>query len=82
MGDFAEILSPITNLLGGPKQPDIPEPKIPAAPAPSRREDTGAKVSIGSDNAKNARVSGGGRGNSSKSSGDVLGGLGGGGLNL
>jgi len=73
----------VKGLFKGPDQPDIPEPEIPAAPAPSRRQDTGAKVSVGADAAKNARVSGGGTSSASKSSGDVLGGLGsGGGLNI
>lgn len=69
MSKVAETVSGL--LFGRPEQPEIPEAKVPAAPAPSRRQDTGAQVTLGADAGKNARVSGNGRG-----SGDVLGSLG------
>lgn len=80
--------------LGGvskPKMPTIPEATIaspnipstniltPAAPAPIRREDTGASVVLGSPT-KDQRVSGGKSGIGKKV--DVLGGLGLGGLRI
>lgn len=82
MGGVVEKVSEV--LFGRPEQPDIPEPEIPAVPAPNRREDTGAKVVIGSDASKDKRVSGrsSGSGESSSSGGDVLGGLGQGGLSI
>jgi hypothetical protein len=77
IGNIADML------FGRPEQPDIPEPEIPAAPAPNRREDTGAKVVVGSDASKDKRVSGRSSGSgSSTSGGDVLGNLGKGGLSI
>lgn len=78
------VVSKVTDVLfGRPEQPDIPEAEVPAAPAPSRREDTGAKITIGADASKNKRVSGRGAGSGgSVSSGDVLGGLGRGGISI
>lgn len=71
-------------LMGGAKEPKIPEAKMPAQAAPRTREDTGADVIIGADSGKNARVSGrrSGQGGSSSGGGDVLGGLGQGGLSI
>lgn len=81
MGGVVEKVSEV--LFGKAPEVDIPEPKIPAAPAPSRREDTGANIVVGADAAKNKRVSGRKSGSSSSSSGgDVLGGLGRGGLSI
>lgn len=80
--------------LGGPEQPKMPDipaaklpdaaapaptPLIPAAPAPIRREDTGASVVLGSPT-KDQRVSGGKSSIGKKV--DVLGGLGLGGLRI
>lgn len=68
-------------LFGRPEQPDIPEATVPAAPAPSRREDTGANIVVGAD--KSSRVSGRGGGGSRAKVTDVIGGLGkGGGLSI
>lgn len=61
----------------------IPEPAIPAPPASPRRLDTGASVAIGtSADIKNQRVSGRSAGGRSGRIGDILGGLGRGGLNI
>lgn len=80
---MGSVVSKVTEtLFGRPEQPDIPEPEIPAVPAPNRREDTGARVTVGSDASKNKRVSGGGSGGSTTRSGDVLGGLGRGGISI
>lgn len=69
----------VTGLLGlsAPKV-HIPDPVIPAAPAPTARTDAGASISIGSTS-DNSRVSGGGV---TKRKVDPLGGLGLGGLNI
>jgi hypothetical protein len=80
MGGIVETIS--DTLFGRPEQPDIPEPEIPAAPAPSTREDSGANVIVGSDNSKDRRVSGGVNSSSPSSSKDVLSGLGKGGLSI
>ncbi len=80
MGDVISKVS--ETLFGRTEQPDIPEVEIPAAPAPSRREDTGASIVVGSDASKDARVSGRSSGSSSSSGGDVLGSLGKGGLSI
>lgn len=81
MGGVADAVSGL--LFGRPKQPNIPEAEAPATPAPSRREDTGAKIVVGSDAVKDNRVSGRkSKSGSSSSGGDVLGGLGRGGLNI
>ena len=81
MGGVGELIS--DTLFGRPEQPDIPEAKAPAPPAPSRREDTGAKIVVGADAVKDARVSGRKSSKSStKSGGDVLGNLGSGGLSI
>ena len=81
MGD---IVGSVTDILFGkpPEQPDLPKVEIPAAPAPNRREDTGANVVVGSD--AGARVSGRGTGTGTKRTlKDVIGGLGsGGGLSI
>lgn len=72
------ITESLSNLVfGRPDQPDIPVAEIPAAPAPTRKQDTGALVAIGSDAAKDKRASGGGGGStSSRTTVDVLGSLG------
>jgi hypothetical protein len=80
MGSLAETVSDV--LFGRPEQPDIPEAEIPAAPAPSTREDTGANIIVGSDKSKDRRVSGGVNSSSSQSGADVLSGLGKGGLSI
>lgn len=54
---------------------NIPAAEAPAAPAPVRREDTGANVTIGADAVKSQRVSGGGTKRRSNTT-DILGGLG------
>lgn len=81
MGSVGDAIGDV--LFGRPEQPDIPEPTVPAAPAPSRREDTGAIVAVGSD-ARNKRVSGGRRGgsNGQRTSGNILGDLGRSGISL
>ena len=78
------VVSKVSDLLfGRPEQPEIPEVEVPAVPAPSRREDTGANIVVGSDASKNKRVSGRKSGSGSSSAGgDVLGGLGQGGLSI
>lgn len=79
------VVETVSDLLFGkePPAPEIPEAKEPAVPAPNRREDTGAKIVVGSDAAKDARVSGRSSGSgASRSGGDVLGGLGRGGLSI
>lgn len=79
---MSDAVNSITSLVfGKPATPDIPEAQIPAAPAPTRREDTGANIVLGADAAKDQRVSGGKSGGSS-STRDVLGSLGRGGLNI
>lgn len=77
---FKGVVSVVKNLFKAPKQPEIPEPVVPAAPAPTRREDTGAQVVLGSASSnKNNRVSGRGSG----SSGNTLSRLGkGSGINI
>ena len=87
MGFFSSIFKSVTKLLGlsAPKAPaiTIPKPAVPAAPAPTTRTDTGAIISIGTTVAnKDQRVSGGGRRTSGRSAGDILGGLGRGGLSI
>ena len=72
----------VKSIFETPEQPDIPEPEIPAQPAAATREDTGAKVSVGTTASKNARVSGGGKSGATSGSGDVLGGLGRGGISI
>jgi len=78
MSKFKKILRSVTDFIGltTPKSAavNIPTPEVPAAPAPTRREDTGASIIVGSDAVKNQRVSGTRR-NSSRS-GDTIGGLG------
>ena len=80
MGGVVQKVS--ETIFGRPEQPEIPEAKVPAAPAPSRRQDTGADIVIGTDASKNARVSGKGSGKSGTTGGDVLGNLGRGGLSI
>lgn len=68
-----------------PKQPAVEIPKVetPAVPAPSRREDTGANIVVGSDAAKDKRVSGRGSGSGTSSSGgSALGNLGRSGISI
>lgn len=70
-------MSFISNLFGGAAV-KIPEANIPAAPAPTRREDSGADVTLGTTLA-NQRLSGGSVGSTTRSttgSYDFLGGLG------
>ena len=67
--------------FGRREEPKIPEAKTPAAPAPARRDDTGAQIVVGSSAAKDQRVSGGSGGSSSAGK-DVLGNLGRGGLSI
>lgn len=78
MSKFKKILRSVTDFIGltTPKSavPVIPTPEVPAPPAPTRREDTGAQVIVGSDAVKNQRVSGVRR--SGSRAGDVIGGLG------
>jgi hypothetical protein len=64
-------------LTGGGKTPtvNIPAPAVPAAPAPTRRTDTGSTITLGTDAVQNQRVSGRGKASSS-SSVDILAGLG------
>jgi len=84
---FKKIASAFDSLFGGdaPSAPAvvIPPAEIPAVPAPTRREDTGAKIVVGKDASKNKRVSGRKSGTGSTSSrGDALGSLGRGGLSI
>lgn len=53
----------------------IPTAEAPAAPAPVRRQDTGANITVGADSVQNQRVSGGGTKRRSTTT-DFLGGLG------
>lgn len=79
MSDAVEaIVSPIAGLLGAlsPKAPKMPKAEVPAAPAPTRRTDTGASVVIGSDAVKNQRVSGSAVKKTTTRATDPLGGLG------
>lgn len=78
MSIIKQLFKSVTSLLGM-GAPKMPEAKVPAAPAPTRRTDTGASVVIGSQSA-NARVSGSGTPQPRKV--DVLGSLGLGGLNF
>lgn len=82
MSKVKKMLKTVTKLLGlaPPKAPPLPKPVVPAAPAPTRREDTGAIVQIGSG-AGDQRVSGGGTASIGRKV-DILGGLGLGGLNI
>lgn len=81
---MSKISKIVGALFGGSaKAPEIniPAAVIPAAPAPMKRTDTGASVTIGTDAVKNQRVSGGGSTKPKKV--DVLSGLGaGGGLSI
>lgn len=80
---MGEVATGVTNaLFGRAEQPDLPEATIPAAPAPSRREDTGAKVVVGTDAVKDARSSGRASGGGTTKTRDVIGGLGAGGLSI
>lgn len=72
------IVESVSGILFGQKAPKIPEAKVPAVPAPSRRQDTGAQIVLGADATKDARVSG----NKNKVSSDVLGSIGRGGLQI
>lgn len=74
MSKIGKVLSIFT---GGSKAPaiNIPAPVVPAAPAPTRRTDTGSTITLGTDTVKNQRVSGRGKSTSS-SSVDILAGLG------
>lgn len=57
----------------------IPQAKVPAAPAPTRRTDTGSNVVLGANNVANQRVSGSRTGVTvAPAQADVIGGLGGG----
>lgn len=63
--------------------PKIPDPVIPAPPAATVRNDTGAQVVVGTSAAtKDQRVSGRGSRSGNGSAGNPLGGLGRGGLSL
>lgn len=75
------IGSTASSMLGLDRQkvPGLPTPGARAAPAPTRREDTGANVRLGTLT-KNQRVSGRSRG--SRGGTDVLGRLGLGGLSI
>lgn len=80
MGGVTELVG---NLLFGVDKPKAPPPpKIPAAPAPEARQDTGALVVTGDQ--RNERVSSSKKksGGTPASGGDILGGLGKGGLNV
>lgn len=80
---MTEAIGGVAKALFGGGEPDIPEAEVPAAPAPNKKEDTGAKVIVGADAVKDKRASGGGTTSSTTTSGDVLGGLGkGGGLSI
>lgn len=65
------------SFLTGGKAPkiEIPAPEVPAAPAPTRRTDTGSTITLGTDAVKNQRVSGRGTTTGSKAV-DILAGLG------
>ena len=54
---------------------NVPTAEAPASPAPVRRQDTGANITVGADSVKNQRVSGGGTKRRSNTT-DFLGGLG------
>lgn len=64
---------------GGPK---LPTPQFPAMAAPPTRNDTGAQVHLGTDTVANQRVSGRSSSEVVQTQGDVLGGLGRGGLSI
>lgn len=67
----------VFSMLTGGKSPEvnIPAPAVPAAPAPTRRTDTGSTITLGTDAVKNQRVSGRGQTPGSRSV-DILAGLG------
>lgn len=72
----------VSSLLGKSKAPAIPEAKVPAAPAPTTKQDAGATVIIGTDK-KDKRNSGAKSSAASKPQSDnVLGNLGRGGLSI
>lgn len=75
--------APAPQIIQAPPVPAAAAP-TPAAAAPTARRDTGATVVIGADAVKNKRLSGNTtkKKNTTPTSIDVLGGLGGGGLNL
>jgi len=75
------LASSLLGLMNKPKPPTLPTPAIPPAPAPTRRDDGGARIVVGTDN-RNQRVSGGGSSRRSGRSVDILGSLGQGGLNI
>lgn len=82
---MSKVVSKISETLGLSAKPpkiDIPEAQVPAAPAPNRREDTGATIIVGADASKDQRVSGGSKSGKKSSGGDVLGNLGRGGLSI
>lgn len=72
----------LKNLLMPAAAPKIPEPVVPAAPAPMSRTDTGANIVVGADKGKDSRVSGGKGSSKTKTTGDVLGNLGRSGLSI
>lgn len=74
MSKIGKVLSMLTGATKAPAI-DIPAPAVPAAPAPTRRPDTGSTITLGTDAVKNQRVSGRGTSTSSKSV-DILAGLG------
>lgn len=74
-GALGAVVGIAETLIGGKKKVQGPPPaQIPAAPAPARRDDTGAQIRIGADAAGDERVSGRGKGRK-RTSGSVLGGL-------
>lgn len=77
MGGGGGILGSLSSLLlGSPKTPTIPTPEAPAPPAPVAKQDTGAIIQTGAQDASNDRVSRGGTSGSVARRSSTLGGFG------
>lgn len=79
-GSVSKILDPL-GLFEKPAAVEMPAAEIPAAPAPTRKQDTGAIVKLGDVSLDN-RLGGGGTGTSNRRAGSSLGNLGRGGLSI
>jgi len=83
MSKLKGIISAVSGILGGgAKAPKLPDPVVPAIPAPTTPTDTGAALAIGTGDVKNQRVSGRSTKRAASAGSDPLGGLGKSGLNI